>query len=120
MIDDSELSRLVREATPPRAAPAALHEWARTQVRGGSTAANDVDLSVERRRRKRTNWWTPSSRSAAGLLLALGLGAAGGAVGHALIARTRADAAAQRAIGAELVDAHVGSLMVDHLIDVRS
>jgi anti-sigma factor RsiW len=105
MIDESELSRLVREALPPRAAPVALHEWARAESR--------------RRPARVVRWAARPSRAAAGFLLALAIGAAGGAAGHAVLARS-STADVQRAIGAQLVDAHVSSLMADHLMDVRS
>jgi anti-sigma factor RsiW len=120
MTDDSELSRLIRDALPARRAPAALHEWAHARARQGAEAESgpyDIGRGGAPARIGRR---THMSRYAAGLLLALSLGVAGGAVGRTLASRSAASTATRQTLGAQLVDAHITSLMGDHLMDVRS
>jgi anti-sigma factor RsiW len=119
MIDDSELSRLIRDALPPQRAPVALHEWARARARQGSGTESDVDHIGWSSAPVRLGRRTHMSRYAAGLLVALSLGVGGGIVGHALASRPNASST-QQALATQLVDAHVTSLMGDHLMDVRS
>jgi anti-sigma factor RsiW len=119
MTDDSELSQLIRDALPARRAPAALHEWAHARARQGADAEPGVyevgRHSIPARIGRRTHM----SRYAAGLLLALSLGVGGGIVGHTIASRSSASTM-QQALGAQLVDAHITSLMGEHLMDVRS
>ena len=118
MNDESELSRLIRDALPSRAAPVTLREWAREQAQShardvGTGPGNDVDVR-DGQARPWHRW--RSARFAAGLLLA----AVSGFAGHALLARLTAHGVAQQTLVAELVDDHVASLMPGHLMDVES
>jgi anti-sigma factor RsiW len=122
MTDDSELSQLIRDALPARRAPAALHEWAHARARQGADADTDAGVYEIGRHsaRARVGRRTHMSRYAAGLLLAVGLGVGGGVVGHSLASRSSTSMTMQQALGTQLVDAHITSLMGEHLMDVRS
>jgi anti-sigma factor RsiW len=121
MTDDAELSRLIRAALPAQRAPAALREWAHAHARQGAEAESGPYDIGRRAAPARIGRRTHMSRYAAGLLLALSLGVAGGVVGRTLASRSGGSTAAtQQTLGAQLVDAHITSLMGDHLMDVRS
>lgn len=106
MIDDAELTRLVREATPSLQAPESLHEWARAQSARVSQSAQQ-----QRARRGVSPRWQ-RALYAAGLVAAAVLGfASRGAVSRA---------GTGDALAAQLVDEHVQSLMSNHLMDVVS
>jgi anti-sigma factor RsiW len=119
MTDDSELSQLIRDALPARRAPAALHEWAHARARQDADTEPGVYEIGRHSRPARLGRRTHMSRYAAGLLLALSLGVGGGIVGHTLAVHSSASTM-QQALGTQLVDAHITSLMGDHLMDVRS
>jgi anti-sigma factor RsiW len=96
----------IRESLPAYEAPAALSEWARVQAQGAERA----NASAWRGRTVRRFAY------AAGLVLAVAAGWAGQRAYTASAER----ASSQRMLVAALVDTHVRSLMVDHLVDVPS
>ncbi len=119
MSDKPELSGLIREVLPPARAPEALHAWARERAReadagreAGMHAEPPVPIGIARRAAQ------PWRRAlyAAGLVAAVVIGYAG----HSLVSRRATTQLAQDALIAQLVDAHVQSLMPGHLMDVQS
>jgi anti-sigma factor RsiW len=118
MNEESELSRLIRDALPSHVAPVSLRAWARERAQAhardvGTPGSDDAALRDGHARpwhRLRT------MRYAAGLLVAASLGFAG----HAVLARLTANGGEQQALVAQLVDDHVASLMPGHLMDVES
>lgn len=118
MNEESELSRLVRDALPAHATPVALREWARERARSYARDAGSGSRHEATQRDGHTRAWSRlrSMRYAAGLLVAAALGFAG----HALLAGLTTQIVAQQALVAQLVDDHVASLMPGHLMDVES
>ena len=118
MNDESELSRLIRDALPTHTAPVALREWARERARSHTAGVGDAERGDAARGGGHARPWHRllTVRYAAGLFLAATLGFAG----HALLARGTAPGVATRTLVAELVDDHVASLMPGHLMDVES
>jgi anti-sigma factor RsiW len=118
MNEESELSRLIRDALPTHAAPVALREWARERARSHAQSVGKAESDEAALRGGHARPWhrLRTVRYAAGLLLAASLGFAG----HALLARLTSPSVAQRTLVAELVDDHVASLMAGHLMDVQS
>jgi len=126
MSEHDELSRLIREALPPRTAPASLRDWAHARARAHDAGAElgageepDAGGVTPIRRRPepvRVRPWRGPALRAAALLLAASLGFAG----HAVIQRDGGASGNPPAVVARLVDDHVESLMADHLMDVPS
>lgn len=96
----------IRESLPAYEAPAELREWARAQAEGASRASAGAWRGRAMRR----------FAHAAALVLAV----AAGWAGQREYAASAERASAQRMLVAALVDTHVRSLMVDHLVDVPS
>jgi anti-sigma factor RsiW len=96
----------IRESLPSYEAPAALREWARAQAESASRATAGAQRGLAMRR----------LAYAAGLVLAV----TAGWVGQRAYSASAERASSQRMLVAALVDTHVRSLMVDHLVDVPS
>lgn len=100
MIDDAELSRLIQDAAPPLRAPEPLQAWAHEQAAHASTQRRAPSPRLRR------------ALYAAGLVAAAALGFAS----RDVVLHPRGS----DALAAQLVDAHVQSLMANHLMDVVS
>ena len=117
MNDETEIGRLVRESLPHYEAPPSLHEWARAQARQQESrhpVSTPETLPLEPRRRV-----SPPMRRllyAASLLIAATLGWGG----HLAMEQGGRSSDSRSVLETALVDAHVRSLMLDHLMDVRS
>jgi anti-sigma factor RsiW len=96
----------IRESLPTYEAPVALREWARAQAEGASRERAGAQRGRAVRR----------FAYAAGLVFAV----AAGWAGQREYAASAERATSQRMLVAALVDTHVRSLMVDHLVDVPS
>jgi anti-sigma factor RsiW len=118
MTDQTPIGDLLRDALPRHTAPAELRRWAEAQARamGGDAPASEPSVAtrVSLTTARRSTW--RSLGIAAGLLFAVALGWGG----RALVARSSGIDLPDAPLTAELVDSHVRSLMLDHLVDVRS
>jgi anti-sigma factor RsiW len=100
------LGDALRDALPTYQAPKALHAWARTQ------AAAQSGTTVRRLGRRRLRLLA----YAAGLVVAGAIGS----LSKGSLDRARYGGGGHSELEASLVDAHVRSLMANHLTDVRS
>ena len=117
MTDQTPIGELLRASMPRHQAPPELKRWAEEQARAmGSDAieAEPLSDSTVRTTLRRRSTFQPLG-VAAGLLVAAALGWAG----RGIATRPASDQPGTLLV-AELVDSHVRSLMLDHLVDVRS
>ena len=113
MSERPEVGAAMREALPVYDAPASLQAWAREEARKldlESLAHREHPAPFSSRVRRFSQW-----PIAAGLLIA-----AAGGWSAALLGRATENTSPPNSITAQLVDAHVRSLLPGHLLDVES
>lgn len=114
MRERPDLGTAMREALPVYEAPSSLQAWAREEARKLDQESLPQREPLTPFLRSRV-WRFPEWRLAAGLLIAAAAGWGAGFLGPVATL-----ASSTNGTTAELVDAHVRSLMPGHLLDVQS
>jgi anti-sigma factor RsiW len=114
MSDRPDLGTAVRDALPVYEASPSLEAWAREEARKFDQESLEKGAPSTRSTKPRV-WRFSHWRVAAGLLIAAGAG-----WGAGLLRPVGTKATSTNTTAAELVDAHVRSLLPGHLLDVKS